>query len=234
MNQVISSKVQFKIIPGICIPERISRISSLANVCFIAVNQRIERIGKQNFVGFTKAYGTTTKNHIYGDVVDLCNSVPTVREIQGGEPHFLLFLMKGLDNSSVVSVVTIFDTAASYSLFKEDILGTKIKATPVSNQNGDLEERVGGIGGSVTARNYLALLPVLGGFGEHEHQLTVCQSVQNIVSLKNYPTTQPPPLEDSRIWQHYQHHHHQDHPTTTIIASYGREFQKCANHAGAT
>ena len=137
MNQVISSKVQFKIIPGICIPERISRISSLANVCFIAVNQRIERIGKQNFVGFTKAYGTTTKNHIYGDVVDLCNSVPTVREIQGGEPHFLLFLMKGLDNSSVVSVVTIFDTAASYSLFKEDILGTKIKATPVSNQNGD-------------------------------------------------------------------------------------------------
>ena len=166
--------------------ERISRISSLANVCFIAVNQRIERIGKQNFVGFTKAYGTTTKNHIYGDVVDLCNSVPTVREIQGGEPHFLLFLMKGLDNSSVV---TIFDTAASYSLFKEDILGTKIKATPVSNQNGDLEERVGGIGGSVTARNYLALLPVLGGFGEHEHQLTVCQSVQNIVSLKTVDTS---------------------------------------------
>ena len=120
------------------------------------------------------------KSHLYESVAELCGAVTKVRELPSGSPHFLLFMMKGLNNTRVS---TIFDTAASYSLFKSSVLGSKIRATELPTTPG--EALVGGLGGAQVARNFIALLPL---YGTDDHQMIACQTVPSLVTINTADT----------------------------------------------
>ena len=119
-------------------------------------------------------------DHLYSNLEELIGSThEKIRDLPRGSPAFLMFMMKGEDNQAIM---TIFDTAASYSLLRDDVLGQKIKATEI---NKNQLSAVGGIGGTQKVKNYLAVLPLC---GTTDRQMISCQSVPKIVDIDTADT----------------------------------------------
>ena len=92
-----------------------------------------------------------------------------------GTPTFLVFKLKGEDGSALS---VMFDTGASFSLFRTDVMGRSLIASRVKD---DRPNVVAGIGGLRQVENWKCLLPLA---EDSSYQVVSAQSVDSIISVK--------------------------------------------------
>ena len=98
-----------------------------------------------------------------------------VRSEKEGTPTFLVFKLQGEDGSALS---VMFDTGASFSLFRTDVMGRSLIASRVQDDRPDV---VAGIGGLRQVENWKCLLPLA---EDSSYQVVSAQSVDSIISVK--------------------------------------------------
>ena len=93
---------------------------------------------------------------------------------RGGTPTFLVFKLQG-ENNKTLSLM--FDTGASFSLFRTDVMGRSLIAFEVKDERAGV---VRGIGGLRKVRNWKCLLPLA---DDDSYQVVSAQSVSSILSV---------------------------------------------------
>ena len=92
-----------------------------------------------------------------------------------GTPTFLVFKLQGEDGTPLS---VMFDTGASFSLFRTDVMGKSLIASRVQDDRPDI---VAGIGGLRQVENWKCLLPLA---KDNSYQVVSAQSVDSIISVR--------------------------------------------------
>ena len=98
-----------------------------------------------------------------------------VFEEKDGTPTFLVFNLQGEGNTKLS---VMFDTGASFSLFRTDVMGKSLIASEIHEGR---PKRVKGIGGLKEVRNWKCLLPLAEG---NSYQAVSAQTVESILSVE--------------------------------------------------